>query len=129
MVSVDLQKIVVFLNISAGIARFHKGIFKHPNACGPQQTPENYKCAVEILQSEGQQNLEGITSESIFNLLNYFNVCVPGLPPWLGNDIFEGILSYDLALYLKYLIKQKKWFTYSILNRHIKQFKYSASDV
>ncbi|XP_056599279.1 uncharacterized protein LOC130417623 isoform X1 [Triplophysa dalaica] len=53
---------------------------------------------------------------------------MPGLPPCLGHDIFEGILSYDLALYLKYFIKQKKWFTYSILNRRIKQFKYSASD-
>lgn len=53
---------------------------------------------------------------------------MPGLPPCLGHDIFEGILSYDLALYLKYFIKQKKWFTYSVLNRCIKQFKYSASD-
>lgn len=36
-------------------------------------------------------------------------------------------VSYDLALYLKYF-KQKKWFTYSVLNRRIKQFKCSASD-
>ncbi|XP_056623445.1 uncharacterized protein LOC130436632 isoform X2 [Triplophysa dalaica] len=99
-----------------------------PNACGPQRTPENYNSAVDILQSEGHQNVEGITCKSIFNSLNYFNVCMPGLPPCLGHDIFEGILSYDLALYLKYFIKQKKWFTYSILNRRIKQFKYSASD-
>lgn len=50
------------------------------------------------------------------------------LPPCLGHDIFEGILSYYLALYLKYFIKQKKWFTYLVLNKYIKQFKYNASD-
>ncbi|KAK0152047.1 hypothetical protein N1851_006573 [Merluccius polli] len=37
----------------------------------------------------------------------------PGLPPCLGHDIFEGVLSYDVALYLKYFIKKNKWFTYS----------------
>lgn len=52
---------------------------------------------------------------------------MPGLPPCLGHDIFKVILSYDLTLFLKYFIKQKKWFTYSLLNRRIKQFKYSVS--
>jgi hypothetical protein len=37
-------------------------------------------------------------------------------------------LSYDLALYLKNIIKKKKWFTYSLLNRRIKQFKYKGSE-
>ncbi|RXN37846.1 Prolyl-tRNA synthetase associated domain-containing 1 [Labeo rohita] len=48
----------------------------------------------------------------------------PGLPPCLEHDIFEGVLSYDVALYLKYFIKKKQWLTYSVLNRRIKQFKY-----
>lgn len=49
-------------------------------------------------------------------------------PPCLGHDIFEGVLSFDVALYLKYFINQKKWFTYTILNRRIKQFQYKAAD-
>ncbi|KAI4879969.1 hypothetical protein NFI96_025844 [Prochilodus magdalenae] len=53
---------------------------------------------------------------------------LPGLPPCLGHDIFEGVLSCDVALYLKYFIKKKKWLTYSLLNRRIKQFKYKGSD-
>lgn len=113
-------------------------IFKHsnlnsniqtdPNVYGPERTAKSYNSAVHILQSEGQQSDEGIRFKSVFNSLNYFNVCMPGLPPCLGHDIFEGILSYDLALYMKYFTKKKKWFTYSVLNRRIKQFKYSASD-
>lgn len=38
------------------------------------------------------------------------------------------MLSYDLALYLKHIIKKKQWFTYSLLNRRIKQFKYKESE-
>lgn len=52
----------------------------------------------------------------MFNSLKHFNVCQP------------GVLSCDLALYLKYFIMEEKWFTYSVLNRHIKQFRYSGSD-
>lgn len=37
-------------------------------------------------------------------------------------------MSNDVALYLKYLIKRKQRLTYSILNRHIKQFKYKGAD-
>ena len=49
-------------------------------------------------------------------------------PPCLGHDIFEDVLSYDLALYLKYFIKKRKWFTCTLLNRRMKQFKYKVSD-
>ena len=59
--------------------------------------------------------------------MKYFSVCLPGLPPCLGHDIFEGVLSYDVALYLKHFVK-KKWFTHSILNPQIRQFKYYGSD-
>ncbi len=37
-------------------------------------------------------------------------------------------MSYDLTLYLKNIIKKKKWFTYSLLNRRIKQLKYKGSE-
>ncbi|KAG7472949.1 hypothetical protein JOB18_038124 [Solea senegalensis] len=99
-----------------------------PNLCGPQRTAENYDAAVERLQTEDTPDVEGVKRKSVFNSLKYFNVCQPGLPPCLGHDIFEGVLSYDVALYQKYFIKKKAWFTYSSLNRRIKQFKYRASD-
>ena len=99
-----------------------------PNLCGPERTPENYDSAVDRLQTEDTQAVEGVKFRSVFNSLKHFNVCQPGLPPCLGHDIFEGILSYDVTLYLKYFIKKKAWFTYSTLNRRIKQFKYCDSD-
>lgn len=77
-----------------------------PNACGPEHTAESYNSAVRTLESEGRQNVEGVKFKSIFNSLNFFNVCMPGLPHSLGHDIFEDILSYDIAYYLKYFIKQ-----------------------
>lgn len=42
--------------------------------------------------------------------------------------MFEGVLSYDVALYLKYFIKKKQWLKCSVLNQHIKQFKYKGTD-
>lgn len=36
------------------------------------------------------------------------------------------VLSYDVALYLKYFIREKKWFT--LMNQQFTQFKYKASD-
>ncbi len=50
----------------------------------------------------------GIKFDSIFNELTYFHVCEPGLPPCLGHDLFEGIVSTDLALYRKHLISKEK---------------------
>lgn len=88
-----------------------------PNVCGPQRMPEAYDLAVNDLTSEDGEDDKGIKVNSVFNALKSFHVCQPGLPPCLGHDIFEGILSNDLALYLKYFIKKKKWFTYKLLNR------------
>lgn len=99
-----------------------------PNVCGPQRNPENYEAALGHLQAEGIQDVKGIKVNSVFNDLKSFHVCQPGLPPCLGHDLFEGIVSFDVALYLKYFIKTKKWFTYSLLNRRLRQFKYKGSD-
>lgn len=99
-----------------------------PNVFGPQCTPESYDSAVCELQGGDSKHNRGIKVNSVFNALKSFHVCLPGLPPCLGHDIFEGILSYDVALYLKYFIKKKKWFTYSLLNQRIKQFKYKGTD-
>nr|XP_055039672.1 uncharacterized protein LOC129427310 isoform X2 [Misgurnus anguillicaudatus]XP_055039673.1 uncharacterized protein LOC129427310 isoform X2 [Misgurnus anguillicaudatus] len=98
-----------------------------PNSCGPLRTVEGYESAVKQLQTEGVTEVQGIKFSSVFSSLKNFKVCQPGLPPCLGHDVFEGVLSYDVVLYLKYFVK-KKWFTYPVLNRRICQFKYSGSD-
>lgn len=99
-----------------------------PNVCGPQRTPGAYDSTVNDLTSEDGEDDKGIKVNSVFNALKSFPVCQPGLPPRLGHDIFEVILSNDLVLYLKYFIKKKKWFTYKLLNRRITHFNYKGSD-
>lgn len=58
---------------------------------------------------------------SLFNTLTYFHVT--GLPPCIGHDLFEGIVSFDLALYINHLVKVDKQ-----LNRRKSQFKYLGKD-
>ena len=64
----------------------------------------------------------------VFNTLKYFHVCQPGLPPCLGHDLFEGIVSSDLALYIIHLVKVDKMFSYLELVRRIYLFKYLGRD-
>lgn len=83
-----------------------------PTKLGPPRTPENYRSSVDIL-SEGSENIvDGIKSDSLLNSLEHFHVCKPGLPPCLGHDLFEGIVSADLQLYLKHLVSTGKHFTF-----------------
>lgn len=73
--------------------------------------------------------IDGVKFDSIFNKVTNFHVCKPGLPPCLGHDLFEGIVSVDLSLFICNLVKVKKYFTYEQLNRSITQFTYLGSDV
>lgn len=100
---------------------------ENPEKLGPKRTVENYKESVLQLH-HGQPIVNGIKFDSVFNSLKNFHVCNPGLPPCLGHDLFEGVVSYDLALYIKHLIKVEKHFTYHQLNRSILQFHHAGSD-
>lgn len=104
----------------------------------PSRTIDSYKKVIDrlnkkqmVLPTKKKNNkpilIEGIKFNSVFNKLNYYHVCLPGLPPCLGHDVFEGVLSYDVKLFLDYLIKEK-WFSYKLLNRRIDIFEYSVED-
>ena len=82
----------------------------------------------EALNRTGNKNeREGIKFDSVFNKLSHYHVCMPGLPPCLGHDLFEGIVAYDLLLYIEYFI-QNNWFTLDNLNKKITNFQYSIDD-
>lgn len=102
-VLVGSLKTLVVLSTFAGTVKSHKVSFQSddPNVCGPQRTPQGYDSAVADLQVEDSQHIKGIKANSVFNALTSFHVCKPGLPPCLDHDIFEDVLSYDVALYLK----------------------------
>ncbi|XP_071943870.1 uncharacterized protein [Antedon mediterranea] len=91
------------------------------------RTPDSYTRALNMLEQENVQSYEGIKRDSVFNTLSYFHVANPSLPPCLGHDIFEGVVDYDMALYINYFIG-KKWFTYQLLNEKLKRFKFVGSD-
>jgi len=94
---------------------------------GTKRTVQSYSGHVQ--SSEGQTTSSGgVKFDSVFNTLKYFHVCQPGLPPCLGHDLFEGIVSSDLALYINHLVKVDKMFNYLELNQRINQFKYLGRD-
>lgn len=99
-----------------------------PNICGLERTPETNSSAIKQLEKGDTAQVQGIKFKSVFNTLQNFDVWSPGMPPCLGHDIFEDVLSFDVALYLKFFINKMKWFTDTVLNRRIKQFKYKATD-
>ncbi len=94
----------------------------------PPRTVQNYNEAVQQIRSGALTEFRGLKFDSVFNSLTYFHVSQPGLPPCIGHDVFEGVVAYDLAMYIKHFVKVKKFFTYSQLNRRIRQFSYQGSD-
>jgi len=71
---------------------------------GTKQTVHSHKDHVQ--SSDGNYTCNrGVKFDSVFNKLNYFHVCQPGLPPCFGHDLFQGIVSSDLALYIKHLVR------------------------
>lgn len=88
----------------------------------------NYDEAVEKLRENTEhRHVQGIKFKSIFNKLKYFHVSSPGLPPCIAHDFFEGVVAYDMHLYLMHLIKEKI-LTLKGINNKISKFKYQPSD-
>lgn len=65
--------------------------------------------------------------DSVFNQLQSFHVCNFGLPPCLAHDLFEGVIAYDLKLFIDYFVT-KEWFSFDKLNKLINCFPYSTED-
>ena len=95
---------------------------------GEIRTQESYKRIVQNLQDTGEEHCEGIKFNSVFNGLSHFHLAMPGLPPCLGHDLFEGVVDYDMTLFISYFI-EKKWFTQDLLNKKIAQFPFRGNDV
>ena len=51
-----------------------------------------------------------------------------GLPPCLGHDLFEGVVCYDVMLYLKYMVHTKNWFDFGLINQRISEFHFHGTD-
>ncbi len=96
-----------------------------PLAKGPSRTVQSY---IGNVQADDLHLKKGVKFDSLFNDLSHYHVCQPGLPPCIGHDLFEGVVSYDLALCIKHLVRVEKQFTYVDLNRRVNQFRYLGND-
>ena len=52
----------------------------------------------------------GINRRSGLLQLDHFNLCSGALLPDVMHDILEGVLQYELKLFLKQCIKEKRFF-------------------
>jgi hypothetical protein len=92
------------------------------------RTPAEYNQILMDIDNESLEHKHGIKSASVFNEFHNYHVCNPGLPPCLFHDLFEGIVAFDIPLYIKFMIKKLKWFDYIKINRRLDHFTYLASD-
>ncbi|XP_064455219.1 uncharacterized protein LOC135366447 isoform X1 [Ornithodoros turicata] len=97
-----------------------------PTTCGESRTEENYTECVSHLANEGSTNHKGIKLNSIFNTIPGYHVC-RGLPPCLGHDVFEGVVSYDTSLFLRYF-QSKGWFSVRLLNSRLEKLRLLGHD-
>ena len=77
---------------------------------------------------------DGVRFNSIFNNLASFHVCSPGLPPCFAHDLFEGVVSYELPLFSKALVKEQSGSNHlnklsvPVLNNRLLCFNYLGCD-
>ncbi|XP_034237337.1 uncharacterized protein LOC117642850 [Thrips palmi] len=90
----------------------------------PARTPEVYN---QCLQGRHRNTRMGVKLNSIFNELEHFHVCNPGLPPCLAHDLHEGVAAVDMAWFVYYFICNG-WFTTEQLNAKTASFPYSSED-
>lgn len=89
----------------------------------PIRTVQSYNENVQQAQEKGKPH-KGVKFNSVFNKLQSFHVCSPGLPPCLGHDVMEGFAAYDVMMFLKYFVAND-WFTFREINHKIETFNYS----
>lgn len=97
----------------------HQTFHSAPLTKALTRTVKSYEQNLKDLDAGGTASAVGVKCNSPFNDLKYFHICQPGLPPCLGHNLFEGVVSFDLALYIDHLVNQEKQFTYTELNRRI----------
>ena len=66
------------------------------------RTVDSFKKALKKIEKDNLPHYEGIKFDSVFNQLEKFHICNPGLAPCFGHDLFEEIVAYDLQLYVPY---------------------------
>jgi hypothetical protein len=105
--------------------------FKHSDIA--QGRLHDFSCALDyppfvpMTQEEYESPERTDLKGCVFNVLEAFHSAVQ-MPPCLGHDILEGVVSYDLFALIKLMIQRHKWFTLDALNQKIRLFPFSTRD-
>lgn len=91
------------------------------------RTKANYNAAADLVEQNNLSNHMGIKFNSLFNELQYFHVCQPGLPPCIGHDIFEGVIAYDMLLFVKQFMTELS-LSQDLVNGKINAFHFGVED-
>ncbi|XP_034236317.1 uncharacterized protein LOC117642343 [Thrips palmi] len=81
---------------------------------------------VKIRTDGSVKSCQGVKFDSELNKLQSFHV-TKGLPFCIGHDLMEGIIAYDLKLYIQHFISLG-WFDIETLSELIINFPYSEED-
>lgn len=104
-----------------------KAFQDNPHLTNPQRTIEHYEqCVQENLQNNDIDHCQGVKNHSPFNCLQNFHA-ISHLAPCLAHDLFEGVVSWDMAGIIARFVS-KGWFSYELLNRRIKEFQCKSGD-
>ena len=99
--------------------------FTNEQCQAEKRTISSYHESLAMIEENNLLQHHGVKFSSPFNQLQYFHVCNPGLPPCIGHDVFEGVVCFDMALFVNHFIGLN-WFTESYLNDSIAQFKFDS---
>lgn len=89
----------------------------------------SYDIDIANLVDESSSDSRGLKGKSVLNTSSIYHTNNPGLPPCIAHDLFEGIVTYDLYLILREMIR-KGWFEVNWLNASIKNIfkKFNIND-
>lgn len=83
----------------------------------------NYKESID----RGTMREIGISSICIFNNIPSFH-CTENFSVDIMHDVFEGICHHVLSNSILYFLKTMKFFTFEVLNKRLKTFRYDQHD-
>ena len=70
----------------------------------------------------------GVSEDSILNDSRYFHV-VDGIVPDVMHDMLEGTTQLVMRCLIRYLVLERKMFSFMTLNKRIATFSYGAADI
>ena len=94
------------------------------------RTPQNHQehCLSLCGNNRSENSMEfGINRVSILEEVPGFSVAI-GMPHDVMHDLFEGVVHYELKLFLHYCVLRKKFLSVDTLNKRIQGYDFGSDD-